>query len=190
MKNKKIYAVVGMAGSGKSEVIKFLQNKFGWPKVYFGEPTFDRMKEDGMELNYENERITREKIRKELGMGGYAILCLPKIKKLLESSDIVLVESLYSWDEYKILKNEFNDSFEVIASYASPKIRFDRLKKRIERPINDFETFKTRDWSEIEGTDKGGPIAIADFTLINQTTIKDLYFQINELNLIEKIKNI
>jgi dephospho-CoA kinase len=180
--NKKCIAVVGMCGAGKTEVVNFLMNKLSAPKVYFGECTFDRIKADGLETNYENERIIREKIRTELGMGAYATLSIPKIKKLLETNNIVIAESLYSWDEYKILKKEFRDNFEVIAVYASPKTRFARLSQRSkERPIKDIDTFIKRDYTEIEGTDKGGPIARADYTIINESSLENLYKQLQNI---------
>ena len=129
----------------------------------------------------------REKIRAELGMGAYAILSLPKVKKALENSDVVLVESLYSWDEYKIMKNEFNGSFEVIAVFGPPTLRFPRLIARKNwRPMNGYEEFKRRDWTEIEGTDKGGPIAIADHTLLNTSSLENLHEQIEKIILIDE----
>jgi len=180
MKKKKIYAIVGMAGSVKSEVINYLTGKFGWPKVYFGDITFDEMKKRGLELNYVNERITREDLRKKFGMGCYAKLSLPKIKKALLKSNVVLVESLYSWSEYKILKNKFKDAFKIIAVHASPAIRFKRLAKRKNwRPIKDAKTFKTRDWTEIENIEKGGPVAIADYMIVNEGTKKELEKNMN-----------
>lgn len=180
--NKRCIAVVGMCGAGKTEVVNFLMEKLNAPKVYFGDCTFDRMKEEGLKLDYENERITREKIREELGMGAYATLSIPKIKGFLETNDTVIAESLYSWDEYKIMRDEFGDKFEVIAVYASPETRFKRLSERNnERPIKDIETFVKRDYTEIEGTDKGGPIARADYTIINETTIEELHTQLNNI---------
>lgn len=174
MKNKKVIATVGMAGSGKTEIIKYLQGKYNWKNVYFGDATFERIKKEKLELNYKNERATREKIREELGMGAYAILALPKIEKILENDKIVLVESLYSWEEYKILKNKFGNSFITIATYASPATRFKRLAQRNnERPIKSLEEFNTRDYTEIENTDKGGPIARADYTIVNESSIDE-----------------
>ena len=151
MADKKIIAIVGMAGSGKSEAIKYLKKEYNWPSVYFGQATFDRMKKEGLKLNYRNERLVREKIRKEMGMGAYALLALPKIKNLLKKNKIVLVESLYSWDEYKIMKKEFANNFILIAIYASPATREKRLYQRQEeRPINSQKEFITRDYTEIE----------------------------------------
>jgi dephospho-CoA kinase len=91
------------------------------------------------------------------------------------------VESLYSWDEYKIMKNKFGDDFMVIAVNASPETRFKRLQKRDHRPVRDKEEFIKRDWSEIEGTQKGGPIAIADYTIINEGDKNNFLFKLKEV---------
>ncbi len=179
---KNIIAIVGMCGSGKTEAVKYIQEKYAWPNVYLGEATFERIKREGLTMNYENEKLAREKIRQELGMGAYAILALPKIKSILQTSDNTLIESLYSWDEYKIFKNEFGDNFKVIAIFASPQARFARLNNRDhERPIKDVDTFVKRDYTEIEGTDKGGPIARADFTIINEAGVDELHHGIDRI---------
>lgn len=180
--DKLCLAVVGMCGAGKTEAVKYLQAQLGAPKVYFGDSTFDRMSAEGLELNYENERMTREKIRSELGMGAYATLAIPKIRKLLETNSIVIAESLYSWDEYKIMKAEFGDDFKVVAIVASTKTRFARISTRdSERPIKTIEEFWQRDQSEIEGTDKGGPIARADFFVYNEASLNDLKSSLDEI---------
>jgi len=181
MKDEKIIAVVGMAGSGKTEIVKKLQNEYQISKVYFGEVTFDEIKKRGMEVNYENERIVREDLRDKYGMGAYAEFSIYKIKEFLKNKGVVLIESLYSWDEYKIIKKEFKDIFSVVAVYASPETRFKRLKKRIkERPIKDWQEFKNRDWTEIEGTQKGGPIAMADDTIINEGSLEEFQTKIEK----------
>ncbi len=178
----KIYAVVGMCGSGKSEITKYLKEKYGWPSVYLGAITFDRLREEKMEVNEKNERYMREKIRAEGGMGAYALFSLPKIKEALENSDKVIVESLYSWEEYKVLKKEFGKNFQVIAAIASPETRCSRLANRPERPLTKEEV-GARDAAEIENSDKGGPIAMADYSLLNNSDLGDLHKQINRLEL-------
>jgi dephospho-CoA kinase len=175
MKNKLILAVVGMCGSGKSEIVKYLAKKFNWPVVYFGGFTFEWIKEHHLPLNYANEKKAREQIRQKGGMGAYAKLSLPKITALLKKNKGVIVESLYSWSEYKILKEKYGDNFKVIAAHASPAVRFKRLTARKkERPMRNYKEFKTRDYSEIENIEKGGPIAMADFMILNEGSLKDL----------------
>ena len=181
MQNKKIIAIVGMAGSGKTETVKYLINKYSWPKVYLGEATFDRLKKDGLAVNYTNERIVREKIRRESGMGAYAKLALPKVAKLLKTAKIVLIESLYSWDEYKIFKKKYGENFLAIAITTSANVRLLRLKTRTIRPIKTASELAKRDFTEIEGTDKGGPIAAADYTVINDGSQAELRRQIDKI---------
>lgn len=180
-KDKKVIAVVGMSGSGKTEVVEYLMKKYRWPKVYFGQVTFDKLKEEGKEINWKNERYMREKIRQKHGMGAYAEFSVPRVEKELKRARVCLVESLYSWEEYKIMQRHFQNSFRVLAVYASPAVRFARLQNRQIRPIKTFKEFQERDWNEIEATDKGGPIAVADHTIINGGSLEELHRKVDKV---------
>jgi dephospho-CoA kinase len=181
MKNKKIIAIIGMAGSGKSEAVNYIEKKYRCPKLYMGSPTFERIAKEGLAINWRNEKIFREKIREEMGMGAYAILVLPKLNVSLKNNNFVLIESLYSWDEYKIIKNKYKNNFFTIAIFASSATRFSRLKNRKIRPIKTLPELIKRDCTEIEGTDKGGPIALADFTIINENGLNNLHQEIDRI---------
>lgn len=174
----KLVAVVGMCGSGKSEVCRILEKK-GYFKVYFGAITLEEVKKRGLVLNEKNERIVREGFRKEHGMAAYALLNLPKINKAINESD-VMIDGLYSWSEYRILKEKF-PGMVVIAVYTPLKLRYKRLAERPERPITGKE-IKTRDYSEIENLEKGGPIAMADYTIMNDDSIDELKKKIDSIS--------
>lgn len=179
MKNKIVLALVGLAGSGKTEAMEYLVEKLKCPKVYFGDATFDEMRKNGLEINEANERKTREEIRSKYGMGAYAILSLQKVKDFYQENS-VLVESLYSWEEYLEMKKEFGDSFKVLAIYASPDTRIKRLSDRPIRPLTKEELI-SRDYSQIENLHQAGPIARADWTIINEKTKKELYESLDEV---------
>lgn len=164
----KIVAIVGMAGSGKSIASSYFNNK-GYNLVYFGGIIYEKMKEEGIEITPESQKEFREKIRKEHGMGVVAKLLLPKIKKLYSEGNVIL-DGLYSWDEYKILKEEFKDLV-VIAIVCDKKLRYDRISKRKERAFNKEEIIR-RDVTEIENSAKGGPIAYADYYLLNNGSME------------------
>ncbi|MCD6477833.1 MAG: AAA family ATPase [Candidatus Aenigmarchaeota archaeon] len=173
-----VVAVVGMPGSGKSEVVRVFEEQ-GFYRVYFGEPVFDRLKKEGLEVNEKNERLIREKMREEGGMGIMAKLSIPKIEEFLERGNVV-VESMYSWGEYKILRKKYRDRFRVVAVYASPKTRYSRLSIRNVRPLS-FTESENRDYSQIENLHTGGPIAMADFIIINEGTLGELKKSTEEL---------
>jgi len=168
---RKVVSIVGMAGSGKSEVANIFEEN-GFKRVRFGDITDDEVRRRGLELNEENERYVRQQLREEHGMSAYAKLNLPGIDALLKSSDVV-VDGLYSWEEYTSLKSRYGDDFYVVAVWASPKMRYNRLAKRQIRPLT-VEEAASRDVAEVENSNKGGPIAMADFTIINQSSLEDL----------------
>lgn len=167
----KIIAVIGMCGSGKSEAVKFFIEK-GYKRVYFGEVVMNEMKRLGLEVNEANERATRENLRKEFGMGAMAVKSLPRIEDLIKHHNVV-IESLYSWEEFKILKNEFGEAFKLICIYTTKELRYERLLKRPFRPLTNEESM-SRDLSEIEKLDKGGPIAYADYMILNDGTLDEM----------------
>lgn len=165
----KIVAIVGMCGSGKSIASEFYEKR-GYQKVYFGGVTMDKLKEENLEINPDNERMMREKIRAEYGMAAYAILSLPKIEKLALSSSVV-IDGLYSWDELVVLKEKFPELI-VISIVVDKKKRYNRLSEREIRPLTEAEATK-RDITEIENLAKGGPISYADYYILNNGDIDE-----------------
>jgi len=167
----KVVAIVGMAGSGKSEVSRIFQ-RHGFTGIRFGDITDEEVKNRGLELNEENERRVREMLRQEHGMDAYAKLNLPRIEVALRESDVV-IDGLYSWEEYIFLKDKYKENLYLLAVYASPAIRHARLSRRLERRLI-LEQAVSRDTEEIEDINKGGPIAMADFTIINESSLQSL----------------
>jgi dephospho-CoA kinase len=174
----KIVSIVGMAGSGKSVVARVFEQA-GFKKVRFGDITDEEVKKRRLPLNEENERHVREQLRKEHGMAAYALLNMPRIDALLKLSNVV-IDGLYSWEEYILLKERYGDGLKLIAVWASPSTRYKRLAGRAVRPLT-AEQSASRDKAEIENSKKGGPIAMADYTLVNETSIEDLERQAKQV---------
>jgi dephospho-CoA kinase len=160
-----------MAGAGKSEVARVFQGQ-GFTGIRFGDVTDEEIRKRGLELTERNERYIREQLRQEYGMAAYAKLNLSKIDSALKHGDVV-IDGLYSWEEYTFLKDHYRDDFYVVAVWASPRTRYNRLTRRVDRPLT-LEEAASRDKAELENINKGGPIAMADFTIINESSLKDL----------------
>ncbi len=173
----KLIAIVGMSGSGKSVVTDYLEQK-DFKKVYFGGVVIEELTKANLEITPENEKYMREKIREDHGMAAMAILSLPKIKRLLNEGNVI-IDGLYSWEEYLVLKESYPD-IKVVSIVVDKNLRHERVSVRPLRPLNN-EEIKIRDASEIEKLNKGGPISIADYYLLNNTTFNDLYKQIDQV---------
>ena len=175
---KKIIAIVGMCGAGKSVASEYLEN-LGYKKVYFGGITYDKLAEAGIERTPESEKKMREGLRKEYGMGCYALLSLPKIKEFYKESNVV-IDDLYSWSEYKILKDEFGDNVVLLGIVVDKELRYSRIAVRPGRSYNRQEAID-RDLSELENLEKGGPIAYADYFIFNNGTIEEYKKRLDEI---------
>jgi dephospho-CoA kinase len=160
-----------MCGSGKSEAVKFFVDN-GYKRVYFGEVVMNEMKKLALEVNEKNEKQTRENLRKEFGMGAMAVKSLPVIEEKIKASNVV-IESLYSWEEFRILSEKFGDAFKLLTIYTTKALRYERLLKRTYRPLT-FEESKSRDINEIEKLDKGGPIAYTDYLVMNDGSLEEM----------------
>lgn len=174
---KRVIAIVGMPGAGKSEAGIFFKEK-GMPVLRFGSVIDDGLKEEGLPWTTENNRIYREKIRRELGMAAVAIKMYPKIEKALQTNDMVILDGLYSWEEYMYLKDKLGD-FTLLCIYARPPIRYERLANRPER-VWTKEEARERDILEIQNLNKGGPIALADYLIINEISKEHLYQELEK----------
>lgn len=172
----RIVAVVGMPGAGKSEAQSYLQTK-GFSSIRFGEATDEKLKQLALSQTPENEQIVREQLRKDMGMEVYALIAKPKIDTLISENKKVVIDGLYSWEEYVYLKKEFPDLI-VLALYGRPTIRYERLSQRAIRPFTLAES-KIRDRAEIEHLNKGGPIAAADYLIKNESTLQDFHKELD-----------
>lgn len=180
----KIIVVVGMCGVGKTVACDYLES-LGLDRIYFGAITFEKLQEEGLDVNPDNERMMRERLRKEGGMGVFATLNLPKLEKLVKKNNVV-VESLYSWDELKIVQDKFGEQVVTVSIVADKELRYSRLAKRDVRPFSKEDAIK-RDITEIENIAKAGPIAYADYFIDNNGTIEEFHQRIDDL--LEKVNN-
>ncbi len=168
---KHYIAIVGLPGSGKTAVSDYFRSQ-GWTVLRFGDQTDIGLKELGLPLTEENERKYRENIRKELGMAAMAIKIEPRIREAERITDRIVLDGMRSFEEYLYLTEKF-PSLVVLAVFAPPKLRYERLATRAVRPLTLTES-RQRDHAEIEHLNSGGPIAIADHVIQNTGTVADL----------------
>ena len=154
----KLIAVVGMSGTGKSVITDYLEEN-NWNKLYFGGITYKLMKEAGI------ERTADGKVEKEF-------------REKLNQGNVVL-DGLYSWYEYKYLIERF-ENLVLICVVTDKNIRYSRVANRPDRPF-DKEAIVYRDLSEIENLAKGGPIAYADYYILNNGEMDEEINRLKEI---------
>ncbi len=175
--NKFVIAIVGLAGAGKTEATEYIKKKTSLPKIYFGQAIIDEVKRRGKPLGEANERIVREEFRDRDSLAAMAIANLPAIKKAFETSSVI-IESLYSWEEFLKVREEFGESFKVLAVFSSYETRVKRMANRPVRPLTAAD-LESRDKSQIENLHQAGPIARADWTIVNEGSKEELYAAID-----------
>ncbi|MBR2615208.1 MAG: AAA family ATPase [Clostridia bacterium] len=173
-----IIALVGMCGSGKSVCCEEFKAR-GWEYVYFGGVTMRELEKRGLERNEANERAVREELRRLHGPAAFAILLIDQIREKLERANVCL-DGLYSWSEWKVLKEAFGDRLNVVAIIVERKKRYERIGAHAIRPLTPAEA-QSRDVAEIEKMEKGGPIAMADLFIFNDGDLESFKSQTREI---------
>ncbi|MBT4824095.1 AAA family ATPase [Candidatus Woesearchaeota archaeon] len=175
--DRKIVALVGLPGSGKTEAARFF-SQHGFKIIKFGDLTDKLIQDNKIEHTEHNEKRMREYLREKEGMEAYAKLHKNDIAKTLVTTNIV-IDGLYSWEEYLFLKKIYKERLLLLAIYAPPPVRHLRLNTRHHRPLHKEEAI-SRDKEEIENLNVGGPIAVANHTIVNIRGMEDLRIHIAE----------
>jgi len=163
--NHQALALVGMPGSGKTVCAHYLEQQ-GFFQFRFGSIIVNEVMRRGLDVNPINERVVREEFRSQDGMDAIAKRALPLLNQQLQTDRCIVIDGLYSWSEYRMLRQQLNAQLIVVAIIAPRHLRYERLAQRDIRPLTPEEA-EQRDWQEIEKIEKGGPIAIADYTITN-----------------------
>jgi len=183
-----LIALVGMPGSGKGTCTDHISEKYNLPLVHFGDMMYEEVQRRGLD-NVKDEKFVREDMRAKEGPAVIAKMVAKKAEGYIANgAHAIVLDGLYSWSEYKYLRDKFGEGLIVIAVAAPRQTRYERVLARTDghRKYTSAEQVETREIDEIEHLEKGGPIAFADYTLVNDREGKEnLLRQVDEL--IERI---
>lgn len=182
MSGSRLIAFVGMPGSGKDTCSDYLSKKHGWPVIHFGRMVYEEVQRRGLD-NVKDEIFVRDDMRAQ---EGTAVLAKHAAKKaesyFANNKSTVILEGLYSWSENKYLSEKFGDALIVIALAAPKSLRHQRVLSRQDNHRSyTLEQLIKREIAEIESLEKGGPIAYADYTLVNDGSLEEMLAQLDRI---------
>ena len=171
-----------MPGAGKSTVANMLKEKKFYV-IIMGDIIREKAIEKKIEMNDENLGKLMKDLRQEYGNEIVAKLILQKIKEFDNDKNLIAIDGIRSYEEFKILKDL--DFVKLLAIHASSNTRFNhiKLRDRSDSPST-YEQFLQRDKREIDvGITEA--IALADEVISNnELSIKE--FQNNVEKIISK----
>jgi adenylate kinase len=169
---KVLIALVGLPGAGKSEAAHFFKKR-KLPVISFGKVINDYVDKNGLEHTDDVHKKIRTELRDKHGFKALAVLNEKKISKKLEDNNIVVIDGLRSWEEYKYLKDSFSDVYiRIVALYADKSVRYDRIAKREYRNKLSGES---RDEAEVVDTHMGSTVALCDYLVKNNHSVTEFY---------------
>ncbi len=188
-KRNRVIAFVGMPGSGKGTCTDWLAEKYDIPVIHFGNMVYEEVQRRGLD-NVKDEVFVREDMRTQEGKAVLAKHVARKATTFFEAGQsTVALDGLYSWSEYEYLSETFDDDLLVIAIVAAKKERRQRvLNRKDSHRKYTLDQLVAREIAEIENLEKGGPIAYADYTILNDGTQEQMTEKLQSILTEEDIK--
>lgn len=174
----KVISIVGMTGVGKTITANYIESR-GFYKIYFGGMILGEITRRGLPITPETEKKVITELRSKYGNSLFAAYFLNDIICGLKTNNIV-IDGLYSWSEYLYLKDHLDNSIIIICIVSDKQLRYQRLASRNDRGLTPEEAEK-RDINEIEKIEKGGPISFADYYILNNGSLDELFIRIDQL---------
>lgn len=175
----KVICIVGMPGSGKSEVLEiFKENDI--PTFNMGD-VITKLEPEARGITDVNEYVEsdiREDIRKKLGPAAVAIRTVEEIRKL--DGETVAIGGIHTFEELEYFKKELDNNFMLLAINCKEEIRRLRISVRADRPMS-AEEFEHREKKYNEIFDVPKLMAESDRCIENNGTKEELKEQVGNL---------
>ncbi len=173
MRDFAVVGVVGLQGSGKTEVAE-AASKFDIPRVRMGDVVWDEVKSRGLEVNEKNVGAVANEFREKEGKAAIAKRCVPLIEKIGKGRGAVLVDGIRGKAEVDEYRRVFGDGFVLLAVEASEEIRRERVSVRGRSDdASGEENFREKEERE-RGWGLDAAMKDADITIVNEGPLEAL----------------
>lgn len=175
-----VIGIVGLPGSGKSEVAKALA-KFDAPSVRMGEVVWGELRRRGQNITEAKVGELSNEFRKNEGMGAIAKRCIPIIESYGKGKKAIVVDGIRGIAEIEEFRKSFGKNFHTIGIWSSQETRYRRIaaRKRADDTIT-WESFREKDQRELNWG-LGDAIAMSDFMILNEDKVENLHGKAEEI---------
>ncbi len=177
--NKLIIGIVAKNAGGKTTATEYLKEKYQAISFRFSDPLKDILTRLHLEPSRQNFQTLSTILRQNFSEDILSQVIAEDVKN--SSAKIIITEGVRRPTDVKYLKDL--PGYQLVYIEADPKIRYERLKQRIEKPGDQNKT-----WEEFlaeenqESEQKIDEIATtAKFKLNNNGSLEELYKQLDEL---------
>ncbi len=177
----KVIGVVGLNGSGKDEVVKYLNARYGVPLISIGDIVREIASQENIEPTRDNlDEITRRYFE-QFGKGYFLKLVVEKIRH--NQWKFAGVSGIRSPEDVRIMREAFPEEFILVHVYITDNtIRYERMRQRgSKRDGMTFTDFLNQDKVSEEIFQINEAIDMADYSIPNNGTLEDLHRQIDRL---------
>ncbi len=180
MKDFAIVGVVGLQGSGKTEVAKAAA-KLDIPCVRMGDVVWAECKRRGLEVNEANVGAVAGELRQREGLAAVAKRCVPLIERMGKGKKAVFVDGIRGIAEVEEFRNAFKQRFHLLGMWASQNTRYKRIAARGRQDdASGLKVFQEKDKRELSWG-LGDALTLADHIVVNDGTLAELHKKAVEL---------
>ncbi len=164
-----------MPGSGKEEFIRVAKEK-GYSVVRMGDVVREWVKKKELDMDDGSVGGFAHSEREKHHYGIWAERTLKKIQV-----QKTIIDGLRGDEELEIFRKKLGHDLVVVAVYASPKTRYNRLVARARQDApGSYTEFKERDRRELRWG-LGEVIALADHTIVNEGSLEEFRVKADRL---------
>jgi dephospho-CoA kinase len=176
-KEMKIIGLTGTNGAGKGEVAVYLKGK-GYPYFSLSDLVREELRNKEKEVTRNNLIKMGNELREKFGPDILAKRVMEKVRGR------AVIDSIRNPSEVEYLKKQ--KDFILLAIDAPVQLRYERVRKRGRKEsATTLEEFIEKEEEEMTDHEKGQQLQncmkMADYTLINDGSLEDLYKKLEEL---------
>jgi dephospho-CoA kinase len=186
----KVIGVIGLNGSGKDEVVKYLHSRYGVPLLSVGDIVRDIAAREGVRPTRTNLNQITKRYFDRYGEGYFLKLVVEKIRR--EGWESAGISGIRSPQDIRIIRDALGSDFILVHVYVTdPRVRYDRIRSRgSQRDRISYEEFLHQDQVSDEMFHIREAIRQADFSIPNDGSLEDLHREIENLVTEKNILNL